>query len=200
MAYKYAKGVYSKKDFECLKTNYAKEYIKMADVMIKEGEIKEAVLDINNSLKLKELPAAKYKLALLYRNSDIVKSEKLISKVLCINPYIVNPYIYNGLLNDLVEKARQEGNVGKINFYDKKIKAFNKLLTNIYIYKGDLKITGIKVYSKKEHIFSKDKIFIEFSLKNETKNDIAYLDIFVEIYYQNNKLKLEKKLSPKQMS
>ncbi len=197
VAYKYAKGVYSKEDFEKLKTNYAKEYIKMADIKIARKETKKAILDINNSLKIKETPIAQYKLALIYKDTNKVRAEKLIKKVLDTNPYVVNPYIYNDLLNNILEEARLLGNTNRINYYNNKITSFNKFLNKIYIFKNDVKISSIQILPKKKIFFGKEEIFVKYNIENKTKTEINNLFMFTELYLGSRKIQFENSIATK---
>ncbi len=200
VAYKYAKGVYSKEDFETLKTNYAKEYIKMADIKIAKKETKKAILDINNSLRIKETPIAQYKLALIYKDIDKIKSEKLIKKVLDRNPYIVNPYIYNDLLNKLLEESRSNGSTNRINYYTNKINSFNKILNQIYVFKDDLKVSGIDIFSKKIKFIGKEELYIKYNIENQTKNEISDLYVLTELYLGGKKIQFENNVTAKTTS
>ena len=197
IAIKYAKGVYGKNDFEELKTKYAKEYIKIADIKIEKKEVKSAILDLENSIRIKNLPQARYKLALIYKDIKKQKAEKIIKTVLNENPYIVNPYIYNSILNDLLEEARAEGITGKINYYTGKINNFNKLLSDIYIFKDDVSITGIDIVPKKSKFMGKESIYLIFNIENNTSNDIESMYLNAELYYGNNRIDIQKKIASK---
>lgn len=195
VALKYAKGNYKKKKLDELKLKYALEYVKLADIKINKKETKSAILDINNSLNIKETSMAKYKLALIYRDYDKQQSERLIQSVLEENPYLVNPYIYNTLLNNLIDEARYMGDTVKINYYNSKMQNFHKLLSKIYIFKDDLRITRMDILPRKSKLFKKEDIYLKFSIKNDTKEDIDNLYFFVELYYGNNKIEIDKKIA-----
>lgn len=197
VALKYAKGVYEKKNLNELKQKYALEYIKLADIKIDNNETKSAILDINNSIRIKETPIAKYKLALVYRDSDKQQSEKLIQSVLEENPYLVNPYIYNSILNNLIDESRLMGDTVKINYYNSRMQNFHKLLSKIYIFKDDLRITHIDILPKKSKLFKKEDIYLKLSVKNDTREDIENLYMLIELYYGNNKIETEKKIASK---
>lgn len=194
---KYAKGVYNKSRLENLKTKYAKEYIKIADLKIERKEAKSAILDLENSVKIKSLSQAKYKLALIYKDINKQKAEKMIQAVLDESPYIVNPYIYNNLLNELLEEARLMGNTGKINYYTSRIKSFHKLLSNIYVFKDDLAISNIDIKPKKSKLFGKESVFLVFKIENNTDTDIEDLYLLAELYYGNNRIEVEKIVATK---
>ena len=172
----------------------------MADIKIAKKETKKAILDINNSLRIKETPIAQYKLALIYKDIDKIKSEKLIKKVLDRNPYIVNPYIYNDLLNKLLEESRSNGSTNRINYYTNKINSFNKILNQIYVFKDDLKVSGIDIFSKKIKFIGKEELYIKYNIENQTKNEISDLYVLTELYLGGKKIQFENNVTAKTTS
>jgi tetratricopeptide (TPR) repeat protein len=197
VALKYANETYDKKSLDELKTKYALEYAKLADIKIEHNEKDSAILDIKNSLRIKETPIAKYKLALLYKDTKKRRAEKMISGLLEEKPYIINPYIYNKLLNDLLEEARQEGNTPKINYYTKKIQKYKKFLSEIYIFNDDIKVSNIDIFPRKTKILGREEIVLVFDLINNTEEDIQDLYLYIELFYGNKNINLEKTVASK---
>lgn len=185
IAYKYYKTLNKAIDFERITDKYAKAYINVADEMAVEENILETISHLENSLKLKKTPEAKYKLGIAYRSSNKVKAERYINEAYKENPYLVNPYIYENLLNELIFESKSQNNQGTFNFYTLKLNNFKNKLSKLYIYKDDIEIVNSKIVSKKSFLTKKKNCVLVLNIKNKTKERIAKLLVKAEVWYDN---------------
>ncbi|MBQ7286179.1 MAG: tetratricopeptide repeat protein, partial [Candidatus Gastranaerophilales bacterium] len=174
IVYKYANSLSNGKYLKTIKDKYSKEYIKLADYNIEHNEIKEAISNLENSLRLKKTAIAEYKLGLIYQDSDPVKAEKHINNALHLNPYLINPYIYNSILTKLIDEHRIIGDETRQNHYSSRLGRFKKQISEIYLFKNDVIINNSALLTKKS-IFGKIKHVLYFELQNNTKEDLKNL-------------------------
>ena len=169
IAYKYAKNVKNEKFLNEVKNKYAFAYTKLADYYIEKNMVKEAVVALENSLKIKETQVANYKLGLIYIESNKVLAQKYMETVFDNEPYLVNPYIYSSLLEELIKEAEKNGNSSNLNYYSVKQNRFKTKMANLYLYKNDILISNTNVVKKK------DDYYLVFNLKNNTNSRIEQL-------------------------
>ena len=194
IAYKYAKNSKDAEFREYIKSEYAKSYILLADENIKNNKIKEAISNLNNSLKIKESDEARYKLGLIYINVDKFIAEKHISSVFKKNIFMVNPYIYNSLLSDLSNESKNTRGLHSSDYYMLKLNSFKKKLSENYVYKNDILIENSYI-AKKKKLFSKDfSYYLVFDIENNTKVKIPELYLQVILYVDKNQYKVDKKM------
>ncbi len=195
IAYKYAKNIKDKKIYEAICEGYSKEFIKLADYHINNNQPDKAILDLNNSLGIKEQDIAKYKLGLIYQNTDKVLAEKYFNEVFKHNPYIINPYIYNKLLQDLILDSKQGNNMHGADFYNTRLNNLKSKMKESYLFKGDLYIDNSKIVRYKKMLSKDARYELHFDIKNNTKLNINKLYILPEIYMGEKKYTAEKKIS-----
>ncbi|MBR2068812.1 MAG: hypothetical protein IJ877_03525 [Candidatus Gastranaerophilales bacterium] len=188
ISYKYAKNAQDEKYYNSVKNKYSYSYVKLADSLIEQKMVQEAIVALNNSIKVKETQIAKYKLGLIYIDFDKQKAQKLIEQVFKQEPYLVNPYIYNTLLNDLIDIAMKENNHSAINYYSVKYNSFKLAMEDIYLYKKDIAIDGSEIIKKK------DKYYLVFNIKNTTKTKISQLFMDIELYLNSRRYRISKKV------
>ena len=194
IAYKYAKNIKDKDMYESVKDVYSKEFIKLADYHISKGQPDKAVLDLKNSLGIKSQDVAKYKLGLIYQDSDKVLAEKYFNEVFKSNPYIINPYIYNKLLEDLILETKQGKNSHSTDFYTARLNNLKTKMREIYLFKGDITINNSKIVKYKKMLSKNARYELHFDIKNNTKLNINKLYVLSEIYKGKKKYSIEKKI------
>ena len=193
VVYKYAKSIGDLKYLNKIKEKYSQEYILLADYHMANNEIEQAIVDLKNSLEIKESPLTHYKLGLIYLNSELSTAEKHINKAFFKDPFVVNPYIYNQVLTSLLEHAQKEKSGSLINYYTSRITRFKKLLKQSYLYKEDLSIDNSAIVTKKSFL-KKLKYYLFFEIKNNTKEKLENLFIKTEIFVNGKKYIIEKKV------
>ena len=191
IALKYAKNTHDNKFLESIKKQYADAYVYLADYNMTIDEPDEAIANLNNSLKIKDNAPANYKLGVILLNLDLYNAEKHINKAFSKNPYIVNPYIYNNVLEHLLETAKKENKGNLIHFYSSRMARFKKVLNEAYLYKTDISIDNSMLLVKKGFL-KKDKRFLYFELKNNTKNNLNDLYLKSELYVNSKPYVTEK--------
>lgn len=194
IAYKYAKNLNDKAFFKKIRDQYSLSYIDLADENIENDRILEAVSNLKNSLAIKYSDIAMYKLGLVNLNLDKFSAEKNISTVFKNNPFMVNPYIYNKLLVELVEESKFSSGMNSSDFYTVKLNLFKETLSKIYLYRNDILIENSFIGYQKS-LFSKNKkYFLIFDVENNTKSKINSLIFLIEIFVENKKYTVEKRL------
>lgn len=193
IAYKYAKSIGDSKYLKSIKTQYAQEYVKLADLNIKNKDFLQAISDLKNSLQIKETAIANYKLGLLYLDSHPAIAEKHINKAFNEDVFVVNPYVYNSLLQKLISEAQILKKQGLYNFYNSRLTRFKNKVANSYLYKNEVLIDNSTLVYKKS-IWNKIKHILVFEIKNNTKEDIKNLFIKAELYVNGQKYVIEKKV------
>ena len=197
VAHKYAKNIKNKKLAKKIQEKFALSYTKTADDHIIEGRVDDAIIDLKNSLKILQNPTARYKLALIYKESDPKTSERFMSKVLRENPYLVNPFIYNSLLNELYRIANIINNDGDINYYSMQLKKFKKIIAKAYLFKKDVTIDNPRIYCEKKFKSKEEKYFLKFDIKNNTDSNITDLFFDIQIISNSKTFEIEKQLITK---
>ena len=194
IAYKYAKNLRDRDYFNKIKDGYSSSYIDLADYNIENDNVIEAISNLENSLSIKYSDRAMYKLGLINLNIDKFIAEKNISKVFKNNPFMVNPYIYNKLLSDLVNEAKYTKGINSSDFYLVKLNMFKNELAKIYLYKNDILVENSYIGFEKK-LFDKNKrYFLVFDIENNTKSRINTLFFQIELFVDNKKYSVEKKL------
>jgi len=176
-----------------IKTQYAREYVKLADLNIKNKDFLQAISDLKNSLQIKETAIANYKLGLLYLDSHPAIAEKHINKAFNEDVFVVNPYVYNSLLQKLISEAQILKKQGLYNFYNSRLTRFKNKVANSYLYKNEVLIDNSTLVYKKS-IWNKIKHILVFEIKNNTKEDIKNLFIKAELFVNGQKYVIEKKV------
>ena len=194
IAFKYAKNLKDRSYYKKIRDAYSKSYIDLADDNIKNDKILEAISDLKNSLAIKYTDIAMYKLGLVNLNIDKFSAEKYISKVFKNNPYMVNPYIYNKLLSELIEESKISSGLNSSDFYTVKLNMFKNTLSKIYLYKDDISVENSYIGFKKGFFDKKKRYFLVFDVENNTKFKINSLFFQMEIFVENKKYTIEKKL------
>ena len=194
IAFKYAKNLKDRSYYKKIRDAYSKSYIDLADDNIKNDKILEAISDLKNSLAIKYTDIAMYKLGLVNLNTDKFSAEKYISKVFKNNPYMVNPYIYNKLLSELIEESKISSGLNSSDFYTVKLNMFKNTLSKIYLYKDDISVENSYIGFKKGFFDKKKRYFLVFDVENNTKFKINSLFFQIEIFVENKKYTIEKKL------
>ena len=200
VAYKYAKALNDFKYLNIIKEKYANSYIKLADYNIQNNNPQDAILNLNNSLKLSEKLLAKYKLGLIYVDIDKIQADRYISEVFNKNPYIVNPYLYNKLLNDLINDSKAANKLGSVNYYSTKLSRFKKQLLKYYIYKDDILIENVYIKNNKKWFNNNDNYVLLFDLKNNTKYTLNSLYVKIELIINSKEYIVEKKIISKTLN
>lgn len=187
VAYKYAKNVKDDKYAHTVAKKYSLAYIKLADLYIENDKIEDAKASLDNSIKITETPMAVYKLGLVNIDTNKVKAQKYLERVFNTEPYIVNPYIYNSLLSELVKQAENAGNAASLNYYSVKYERFKKTVKEIYLYKNDVIVSNAKISKVK------DKYYLTFDFKNNTKEKIEQLYFVVDVFLNTKWYRAQKK-------
>jgi len=193
IVYKYAKSIGDLKYLKEIKEKYSNEYIKLADYNMQIDEYDEAISNLKNSLKIKNSALANYKLGLILAHDDPYNAEKYMNKAFFDEPFVVNPYIYNSLLNKQLSTAKQENNGSLINYYTSRLNRFKKKVNEVYLYKDQLIIDNSALVVKKS-FFNQIKKILFFEIKNNTKEELKNLFVKAELYVNNNKYIIEKKV------
>ncbi len=193
IVYKYAKSIGDLKFLNSIKEKYSQEYIKLADYHMSQDDVAQAIVDLKNSLEIKESPLANYKLGLIYLNTELALAEKHINKAFFKDPYVVNPYIYNQVLTSLLEHAQKAKSGSLTNYYNSRLNRFKKLLKTSYLYKTDVSIENSALITKKSFL-KKDKHYLFFEIKNNTKENLENLYVKTELYVNGNKHVIQKKI------
>lgn len=188
ISYKYAKNVKDKHYLKNITDKFAYAYVKLADILIEDNRVPEAISALNNSIKIEETPLAKYKLALVYFDLNKVVSQKYMEEVFYSEPYLVNPYIYNSLLTSLINEAKDENNNSVLHYYTVKYNRFKDTLEDSYLYKTDISISNSQIITKK------DKRYLEFNLKNNSKYKIDQLYLDIDLFLNTKRYKISKKI------
>ncbi len=192
VSYKYSKTLNNPILYNQMRNKYAQSYLDLADYHINIRHFDEALLDIENSKKIKDTLEATYKSALVYYDTDMKKSQRLMASVLRRNPYLVNPTLYNNLLNRLISEAKLQNDLRYVDYYQMQLKNFKKLMNYSYIYKNDITIVNLKFEKKKNfYIFKGDNV-IEFQVQNNQNYPINNLFMYIEIFCNNTLYKIDK--------
>ncbi len=194
IAYKYAKSLNDLSLQQEIKEKYVDSYLKLADENIENKDIVHAIANLKNALRIKESPYAKYRLGLIYSDINKQKAEKFIFEAFKENPFIVNPYIYNSILENLINKAQDEENYNSHKYYSMKLKRYKKILSKIYVFKDDILIGNSKLVHSKKFLSKEDKHYLNFDIKNNSKEKIEQLYLEVEIFVNKRKFILNKKI------
>lgn len=193
IAYKYAKSVGDVKYLNSIKKQYANEYIKLADLNVKNKDIEQAICDLNNSLKIRKTPLANYKLGLIYLNSNQQKAEKYIYQAMSEDIFMINPYIYNSLVQNLMQEAKILNKQSVYNFYNLRLVRFKNKLMNSYLYKNQIIIDNSTLVSTKSFL-KKPQKYLVFQIKNNTQNEIKDLYLKAELFINGQKYTAQKKI------
>ena len=189
VSFKYAKNVNNKNYLNRITNKYSTAYIKLADSLIEQNMVSEAISALNNSLKIKENALAKYKLSLIFLDVNKIRAQKLMEEVFIEEPYLINPYIYNSLLNELINNAKNSNDRSALNYYSVKYSRFKKSMGDIYLYKDDISIENS--YIKTE----KDNHYLVFTIKNNNKYKIDQLYLDVELFLNTKRYTVSKKVA-----
>ena len=193
IAYKYAKSMKNPSYLSYIKDLYSKDLIKLADYNVDNNEFDEAIVNLKNSIKIKDTPLANYKLGLIYVDANPKKAEKYISKAFYKDNFLVNPYIYNSLLQKLMDSAREQSQNSVFNHYNSKLSRFKQKVSDVYLYKDELSIDNSFILTKK-NIFNNVKNILAFNIKNLKNEPINNLFIKAEFYLNGNVYEIEKKV------
>lgn len=195
IAQKYAKNLKDKSYLDKINEGWANSFVNLADFYVEKGDIQSAILNLENSLKIKELDIAKYKLGIIYQNSDKIKAEKYLSDTLNSNPFLINPYIYNKLLTDLIEESKSSLNHHNADFYTLRQNKLKKIMQDIYVYRNEITIEKSHITEFKK-LISKDRRYsLYFDVKNNTKNTVNRLYIQIEIFLNNKQFLIKKQIA-----
>ena len=185
IASKYAKNLNDKEFVKQINIGYANAFISLADYHIKKNDVKSAILDLENSLNIFELPLAKYKLGLIYQKIDKVKAERYFSEVLAENVFIVNPYIYNKLLNDLIEQSKSDLTVHSSDYYRLKSAKFKRIMQENYVFKEEVLISDFHIVELKKPFSKKKQYYMYFDISNNSSSKISKLFVKIELFINN---------------
>lgn len=184
IAYKYAKN--SSKE---LKTKtaieYANAYGELADKCISDNDAISAVQALLNAIEIYPDPLAKYKLGLIYRNVDDEKSQKYMEEAYLLNPNVVNLEIYSSILNKLIKTYSDSSNFSKARFYTLKLEHLKRKVNDSLVFRGDLAIEDFEIIHKRKFFIGKKETYVQFELKNNTKNTIDNMYLRVVMQTQN---------------
>ncbi len=194
IAYKYAKSLNDEKLYLEIKNKYVESYLKLADDNIENEDVAHAISNLKNALKIKPAPQGKYRLGLIYIDTDKHKAEKLIYEAFKDNPFIVNPYIYNTLLEDLIAESKESGNYNSNKYYSMKLKRYKKTLSKVYVFKDDILIGNSGIIHNKRFLSEKDNYYLKFDIKNNSKEKIEQLYLEAEIFVNKRKFTINKKI------
>ena len=194
VSYKYAKALDDDEYIKLITEKFAKSYIGVADYNIQLKNLQDAILNLNNSIRILDTPLARYKLGLINIDIDKIEADRFISSAFDENPYLVNPYIYNKLLNDLMSEAKSANKQSSLNYYSMKLNRFKKQLLKYYIYKDDIFIENVKIAQSKKLFSKNEKYILSFDLKNNTKFSLNSLFMKLEIAINSKTYTIEKKL------
>ena len=194
IAQKYAKNLKDKDILNRINTCYAQAYINLADVNVGKKDIQSAILDLNNSRKIKDTALAKYKLGLIYINTDKIKAEKYFGDVMVEDIYILNPYIYNKLLTELIEESKNSFNTHSIDFYTLKQAKLNKLMQDCFVFRNEVLVSNFHIVEDKKLLSKKGQYYAYFDVYNNTKVKLSRLYIQVEMFVNNRQYVVHKEI------
>ena len=193
ISYKYANSISDSKYFAQIRKKYSDEYVKLADFNMHINETKEAISNLENSIKINKNALANYKLGLIYLHNKPRLAEKYINEAFFDDPYIVNPYVYNSLLQDILLETKVLKQENLANYYNSRLSRFKKKILQTYLYKDELTIENSALVNKKTY-FGDSFRYLVFDLKNNTSEDIDSLYMKAELYINGEKYPFEKKI------
>ena len=194
IAQKYAKNVKDVDYLEKINLEYANSFVKLADYHIDNNDPDSAILDLKNSLKIKVLDLAKYKLALILINTDRVSAEKNFYEVLNSDPFMINPYIYAKLLDDLIKASANDELTHSADYYTMHLNKLKRIMQDNYVYRDEIIIDKSHIVEFKKFFNKNKKYYLYFDLKNNTKYKLARLYVKTDIFVNNKQYSVQKRV------
>lgn len=159
------------------------------DLAVKNMEKKKltaAIQSLEKAREIKDSPVTNYKLAILYKDIDPLKSYKYIKKVYNSDPGLINYDIYEKILLDALKYYENEGDKTSVALYAHKLKMLKNFKERYLVQPGEIDIE-LKKTRVKNHIFNDKKtVYIEFVIKNLSHNNIQPLYLTVEADYNSS--------------
>ena len=153
---------------------------------IESKKLTSAILSLEKSRAIKDTPVVNYKLAILYKDIDPIKSYKYIRKVYKSDPGLINYDIYEKIILDARQYYENEGDNASVALFAHKLKMVKSFKERYLLYPGELDIE-LKDTKVKNHIFNDKKtVYVEFVIKNTTHNNIQPLYLTIEADYNSN--------------
>lgn len=161
------------------KTSLINAYIVLADNYVKVGEISTAIEILNKAYKLIPSNLVKYKLALLYMDSEPKKSAVYFNDVLEEDPLLIDFKLYYDLLLKISQTEMKEGRETYSKLYKAKALNLEKYAIRNIIYPTDLAIQNISLDFSQDKKHKKNDMLLKLKLKNTSSFSILNLTLTV---------------------
>ncbi len=181
--YKIAANYFSKIQNEAdrLVNKIVETGIKLADTKVENNLPEQAIDQFLLILQIKDLPIVKYKLALLYEESNPVRALQYMESVYKINPLIINYDIYRNLLRKLIYESYKENDYQKAELYSLKLDKLNNYVYKNYVMQDDFAISILDLNINNYFFGLVSRISFKFKIKNNMP--ISFKDLYITVSY-----------------
>ncbi len=170
---------FSKKDKyveESIVKRLVKAYVETGDAIVKQGYNSDAAKYLNKALKYApDDYLIRYKLAIIYSDSDPLKSVEFFEPLLNKIPQKIDYTVYTRALMKAATILDMSGEPVKAKYYRYKIHSIDLFLNQKVVYKDDLEVFctsfSIKKFMFKYHLKGK------YRIKNVSANDIFRMSV-----------------------
>lgn len=160
----------------------ASSYIYLADNMVKEYKVDEAISYLQMAKALIDSPLIQYKLAVLLTNSNPGQAYQYYDDVFKKAPEIINFTAYNNFLNKLAQQAEDIGEFAQADLYDYKIKKLKEYFKEKILCFDDLAIIQPRGFFALNFWRNKYHLNFECKFKNTSKIDVDSL--YIELVFR----------------
>lgn len=160
-------------------------YNKIADIDFEHRSIEKAIESLETALLYKETPIFVYKLALLYKDFDPVKSNEYFEKIYKMDPGLINYDIYEEVLISLIQYYYRNGMDIETELYSQKLKSIKSFQKRYVITEEDVKVNIDELKIKNNFLKTKQKVFVKFKIENTSRYDFNTLYLTVNVKYDD---------------
>jgi tetratricopeptide (TPR) repeat protein len=154
-------------------------YSRIADDNFKHNNIQEALKNLETALLYKESSLLNYKLAILYKDVDLIKANKYMEKTYVTDPGLINFAIYEEILIKLINYYDYIGQTIEKDLYFHKLKSVKNFQNRYALTEDGIKINIVSAKVKKNLFRTKKNIIVKFKIENTSKYDynVLFLDV-----------------------
>lgn len=161
-------------------------YSKVANIYFEKDKIELAVKNLETALLYRDTPIINYKLAILLKDIDPLKSNRYIEKTYRVDPALINYDIYEEILLKLINHYYKSGQDIERDLYIQKLKSIKSFQKRYIITEDDIKI-NIKQLKYKSNLFkTKYSINVKYTIENTSKYDFNTLYIKTKLRFDND--------------
>lgn len=163
-----------------IKSGLASSYVYLADKLVDQHEIDQAINYLKQALSLYNAPIIKYKLAVLLTKDSPNLAYQYFDEVFRAAPEIINYDVYNAFLTSMVQEANDRGEYAQAELYEYKMKKLKEYSSINIISIEDLYLDYAKGLIALNKWHTKYDINFECQFKNISNNDINSLYLQVD--------------------